>query len=1115
MKRPIHRLVLGPYRSLETHFLNAVTAVKKEGDALSPVDILVRSNLLAVYLRRLVASHVGAVANLRFHSFADVARWFVRPSGSPLPALGAVRLARRALEETPDAAVFGPLRERPSLARALIATADDLFDAGIRGQDVRAQLPRSGRTADRRAFLAGVAATVERFEELRGRFEDAALLLDRAARADDGGSAGDGALLSAGPLLVYGFDELGGVREALLRRVARRVSVLAFAPVARGDLAAGSNSPNPLFTKEGASEDDLADAEAAYFEGSDDTPPSFGSALSSPFLRLLEWDDVLELADVTGARRSVVLAPGDDAEAREVVREVLTAVSDGVPLHRIAILLREPARQEAAVLAELRLRDIPCFRPARPDFSREPLGRAARTLLELVVEDFPRGTFLELFDLLEGLGLLPTGGSRPGRAVSRRFRGALKTLGFTRGRVALLDRIARAKSRLVNAAIPLPDDPEGRIAKRRESRGREIESFESAVLAIVAAIGEPVPHADQLETWDAWAVWLRDAFDELFGPHPDAARLASATASISALDAIEPDAKVSLRELAELFPDALDTVVGEGGHFERDGVALLSCTVAQGLLFDVVIVPGLVEDMFPKSPRPDPLLFDAERRRVARASGRPLPSRAGERHTRAERLLFDLAVASAPRVVLVASRRDTATDRERLPSPFLFGADRDTEPRLPNHTTEPQEPRDGADSASVRAVSQGRVCRDGPALDEEEAAHRRVDRNPAELAHVVETMEPLERALRRGRARWSDVFTEFEGSLGRPTERFDPASRVLSPSGLERFAACAYRTFFRSVLGLVPPDDEAPALTPDGLALGAMAHGALAGLARELIAEGKRFSDLPKPELHKRVARLTNDQIEAWAERGEPDLPPIFLELAKERLSAILTAVVRHEAERPPVLRPAGVEVRFGPTEIDPMDRDEDPALSFDEPVTVETPSGRVSFTGKIDRLDRDGTEGATAHVVDYKVGKASPYEKSKGEPRLVAGGERIQLPIYALAARRLGAERVTSEYVFAVRDETAGDYRIVPARFDEAETAESVELLSSMLVAVQGCAERGLLIPKTESARYDEPCRFCDFATICGPGHETIYNRKWVGEKRRSKDGGATRWFLEMQGLR
>jgi hypothetical protein len=69
-------------------------------------------------------------------------------------------------------------------------------------------------------------------------------------------------------------------------------------------------------------------------------------------------------------------------------------------------------------------------------------------------------------------------------------------------------------------------------------------------------------------------------------------------------------------------------------------------------------------------------------------------------------------------------------------------------------------------------------------------------------------------------------------------------------------------------------------------------------------------------------------------------------------------------------------------------------------PVEIPVPSGRVLLRGSADKVDlgKDGT----IYVTDVKTGGFSRYEAIESDP--VAAGTKLQLPVYAYAARaRLG----------------------------------------------------------------------------------------------------------------
>lgn len=998
-----HRLLVGSFPALERALFLEI-ADRKRSDPLAPVEVLVGSNLLAVHLRRAYAERFGAVANIRFLTFLDLARERLgEPDPRPaLPALGDVRLARRALAETPEASAFQALRDRASLASALVRTARDLFDAGLAVEDFRRVMPESAATPDRREFLDAVAATLQRFGTLRASFVDPDALLERSFR--------EGRSRTAEPLAVYGVYDLGGRREALLSRVANERRVVAFVPDAVGsfDVPGEELVRRPLFERLLGVPGETVDEEPSDVE------------------------------------TRIVEALDETSEAREVVREILDAVTGGTPLHRIGVLLRRPEEQEPALLAELRRLGIPFFRPPGPCFAISPAGRAATALMELDTK-FDRAVVSELLDLVESLGLFPSHGLA-GVSPSA-LSTTLESLG-SGDEAALRRRIASERTRLAKP-LATGDDPEGTFSGRRRRRAKRLEELERA-LSVVAV--DPAP-----TTWVGWSARLTRSFTTLLGKHPDAPRLAEAASLVGELERVEPGRAISRAEVLELLPEALDLPPLRFGRFERDGVSILSVVSARGLMFDVTLVPGLVERSFPALPRPDPLLFDDERRRIREATGRPITTRAGARSLEEERFLFHLAATSArSRLVLLAARRDTGQDRDRLLSPFL------------------EERRPGA---NVRRLPVGRVVAHGPALDDEEVMRRAFERSP-DLAPALEARcKPLALSRSRGLARASSRYSAYEGLVGRAPTSFDlGVSRPISPSRLERFASCPYKAFLADVLELRPPRDDETEFEASKKDVGLLVHAALRDHVRtresaELIAE-----------------RLVN----AWSEESGLDRPPVFLERMREVVARLVKDAVAHDRQRGEEDAEVFAEVRFGPTSQDPDERDEDPEKSRDESPTLTSDGRTFRFSGRIDRLD---LLGGRARVVDYKISRPDPFGKANTKKRLIAGGERLQLALYALAARQLGARDVEGEYLFLQPEDVLSGKGPTAHAFDARQMETAVESLRRFLSLAARMVAEGAFLPRTETLRAKEHCRFCDFAAICAPGHLAVYARKRAGD--------------------
>ena len=1019
-----HTLCTGGFPALEERFLDEVRALK-EGDALRPVDVLVGSNLLAVYLRRRAAEALGGVANLRFLTFLDLARERVtapdpRP---PLPPLGEALLARRALAETPEAEVFQELRSRPSTAGLVARTAADLRGAGLPSARFREVLTAAARTPDRAEFLGKVAAVLARYEELRSAFSDADGLLARAAAAEGAPRPG--------PLLVYGLYDLGGVREALLSAVAAERPVVAFVPV---------------------------DGEAEVDE------PHVPRVRAPLFARLLGAAPRRLDAAGTAPETTVVVAPSELVEAREVVREILRAVDEGVPLHRIAVLVRDPARQEPALVAELAERRIPFFRPAGSGFSRTPVARAALGLLELAASRGDAEPLLALVDVLEGLGLAAPG------ARARAAR-ALVELRRHDGWDDLRTRIAR---RLSHRPPDEPGEAEGRITRRDAAARRDVEALREVVDLLVPHLPDAAP-----ASFRTWSERIAAAVAPLLARRRGAAEVAAAIARLGDLEEVEPGARASAADVLPLLAESLEGTPVRQGRFERDGVSLLAHVSARGLLFDVVLVPGLVEQSFPRAGRPDPLLFDDERREVSSRAGVLLAPRTGRRHAREERFLFHLARGAARRrLVLLAARREAATDRPRLLSPFLLDL---LESRAGAPVSEASLSGPAAAALGVRWIRLGRPSVADPPVDADEALRRALAGAPKRAASLPAGLEPLGRALRRGQARSEACFTEFEGRLGRPPRALLFEGRAVSPSRLERLASCAYRSFLVEALGLSAPEEPPGQLVLEKSTVGELAHAALESVAKEAMRDGRPFAAL----LRARAEAEASGRLRRFLAEWELDLPPVLAEAAASRLAALLLAVADVEEGREDPLPVAGAEVRFGAGEA----------------VEVAAGAGgaRAALRGRIDRLDRDG---AVARVVDYKFANPKPFLKQNRKGYRVVGGEKVQLAAYALAARALGASEVASEYLFVSDGRKGGAPEPAPVAFDAAETGEAVASFHRAVALLDATIRKGDLLPRTASVSSgDGLCSFCEVAAVCGPGHRRVYDAKREAERASRPD--------------
>jgi hypothetical protein len=424
---------------------------------------------------------------------------------------------------------------------------------------------------------------------------------------------------------------------------------------------------------------------------------------------------------------------------------------------------------------------------------------------------------------------------------------------------------------------------------------------------------------------------------------------------------------------------------------------------ARGLTFPFAAIVDLVEGNFP-SGRPDPLLFDSERRALARQCERPLPLKVALRPSE-ERQLFGIAAGSATqRLVLTASRRDEALSAigfRPLSSPMRSG----------RHPTAARARRDRRNG---RSGFTGPARLGGGALDRALAASGRPPsrRSTSPLARVSP-----------GR---SSCGSRLDGL--RRTDRLGRAPGARDPSA--ELSALPFRLEGGDVRELPLPVFPAERETKeweeperlaelDPRALGITFHDA----ARLLVESSSEW-----PPSSEEAAGLAGACAEAAVARHEagsaPIVPGLIREISVRRIELLLRAWLRHEAGRRDRLRPVSAERPLG---------------SREEPFVLDAGGFSIRFTGSIDRVDED-PEGRPARVIDYKVKLAPGFKKAFGEGRIV-GGEAVQLPIYSLA---VGGD-VASEYLVLQAGIT--DLPAVEAiAFSADETEEAIGHLRTFL---------------------------------------------------------------------
>ena len=1027
------RVVWSPYGPEAAQALHDAVAHAKGGEPLAPVTVVVPSNHVGVASRRLLASGslgpvAGAGVGLAAVTFLTTYRLAELLGASALASQGKRPVSTPVLA----AAMRAELTAQPGLFAPVAehpATESALVSTY---RELRDLTP---------AALGALAASSNRAGEVvrlhrstRARLEDhwsdeEDLLHAATAMADTPAAAELGALVVHLPQQL----SLHGART--LRELSHTLPTTVIAGV----------------TGEAAADDEVLTSLRRL--GVDvDAAPAF--AAQRP---------------VDPERTTILTASDGDEEVRAAVRAVMHAVRAGTRLDRIAVLHASPEPYARLAHEQLHAAGI-----ATNGAAVVPLAArmAGRTLLELL--GLPDGGYRrqDVFAWLASAPVLHDGRWAPTTAWERLSRDAAVVSGRDDWDVNL-SQLADQQDRRAEKAAADDDEPDWVADQARSlaERARHLRRFVLRVIDdLTSATAAPRP-------WSKHVAWAQEWLEHLLGvaarrdawpldERKAAERVEVALDRLGALDAVE--GPVSLEVFTRTLTLELESDLGRVGRF-GDGVLVGSVEMGIGLDLDLVVVLGLAEGSFPATVRDDSLLPDHERARTA--------GELGLRADRVERQHRHLlgALAGARRQVLCVPRGDLRRSVERVPSRWVL----ELASELAGQRWWPADLHAATEAwvTHVASFDAGLRTMAVPATGQEHRLRALLasggsltasDDAPTRAGHAVIT------------ARRSAGFTRFDGNLeglGVPS----PVDSVTSPTRLERWASCPHAHLVQDLLKAPPVENPEDNLMITALDKGSLIHHILEDFLGEVLArpEAKRPGsfDAWTPVDRARLQEIGEQRCDDLAAQGLTGRP-IFWKRDRRRILADLHRFLdedqRHRAASGTV--PVAVELGFG----------------FDgelPAVDVPLPDGRtLRVRGRADRLDRaaDGT----LHVVDYKTGKADSYKQlSEADP--IAGGTRLQLPLYGMAGRVADGHRdapIRAEYWFPT---TRGKFARIGYDVTDDVLAETQ---STLAVIVEGI-ESGVFPPHPDgnATFFYIACHVCD-----PDGLGTVELRRQWERKRR-----------------
>ena len=681
----------------------------------------------------------------------------------------------------------------------------------------------------------------------------------------------------------------------------------------------------------------------------------------------------------------VIHASDSDDEVRRIVRELIDAIGS-VPAHRIAVLYSGDVPYGRLVHEQLSAAGITYNGRGTKSVAERSLSRGLLGILALS-DELPR---VDLFRAMAEASIRrPDGSTIPLSSWERVSRLA----GVVRGSDwdDRLDRFIRAE-RATIADQHKSDAPQtGRIENSR----RQIETA-GDLKAFVRVIRRRIADADGRSSWSELSSWALELFHDLYGQDEDLDRLPAdekyAAAAIdrtlrgfSGLDAFGITS--SREQLHDLLQLELEGSLPRVGRF-GEGVFVGPISAAVGLDVDLVVVAGLAEDAYPGHPREDALLGADVRQRSdeLRMSSDRLDAK--RRHLLA-------AFASAPRVIATFPRGDLRRSTERLPSRWLLPTLRALTGRTDLVAVDwDRHPAVGI--VAVRSHASELLTTPWPATEQEWrtraiSAGATLDDSVADAAALMNS------------SRTSADFTRFDGNLagvaGLP--EFATQERRVSPTALETYASCPHSYFVGRMLHVEPLEQPEEIITISAMDVGNLVHESMDEFIRDQADALPSFGEPWTDRQRSRLREIATARADDFVARGATGHPLLWEQERAAVLADLETMLTDDNAwRRERDARVVASELTFG--------------MKGAEPVAIDIEHGRVLMVGSADKVDE--TRDGVLLITDIKTGSARTFQALTDDP--VAAGTKLQLPVYAHAARQLlSGTDVEAQYWFVRKD--------------------------------------------------------------------------------------------------
>ncbi|NLZ27861.1 MAG: hypothetical protein GX887_02695 [Firmicutes bacterium] len=889
-----NRVFQGNLEQLEAKLFEEISSLKSR-DPMMPIKVVVNSNLVGVYLRRMLVLKGLDHANVHFCTLGDMARELAERYGRDrkrtFPYHGEEWICRILAREIPSGSYFEPVRDFAGFSKALRRTFQELQEAGI--ENIEADTPKNSilhllyRDYNRR---------LDRF---------AAPFLPVKDLPRSGSAAG-----SLPRIMIYGLYRFNNRQKEWLGALASIADMTFFLPRFVSSQSHGHELLSWFETHGFEVEKEEDDTAVISDSGIARLQDRLFSAITPGNGDKIDDDRSFQIWS----------APGEVKEAEEIGRQIIRFADEGYSFHEMAVLVKD-AQYYSLLAGTFEGLELPYYMPMGRRLHATRVGMALMMSLQLC------GGMWERKEVMELLDIAPFDYERVLGAATAPSISLWDHLAVMAGITEGINNWEQGLDWLYKG---MKNDMETKENGREEDREQlsQLELFRLFIKQIHTALAG-IPGGG---TWTDIIGALEKFIEDFFLEGRDCDEILKVLLPLKGLDTIE-EGKVDFRDAREMVLDILKEAFIPHGSFQQ-GVTVCSLDRAQNLRFKIVFVPGVQGGTFPGAVRQDPLIPDEERKQFDRRLALRREALAYEA------LSFAGAINSAgERLILSFPRFNSRSGDEQMPSRYLLRA---AEVAMGSYCTAENIPS----FPGYRYIASNHIPRPRETIfpDEFERSLIRSGVPGDRLNEYFAAYYPWFAAAQKAhRQRQKLSFTMYEGMMGEEgmkgvVEDLDPYKRHLSVTFMGDYLRCPYRFFLRHLLGLELPEEAEGPMRIEPLTRGSLVHEILekfyqrAGRERILPPDEGRLAE---------ALAMMEEVLENCFRRAEEEGGTghrFFWKVDRKNIRDDMLELVRHEVKLGHIGIPTAFEIPFD--------------------IAVKLEDGRaVCFRGRIDRLDRSEDE--------------------------------------------------------------------------------------------------------------------------------------------------------------